>query len=257
MDAGDVDTMTVAPMPDLQRHWWASERLFPDPNLVMSTQFRVAGEMDIETMRADVDDVVLRHEALRTNFARVAGTPAQVIHQEPAPSTVWYRDLRHLVPGAVETALRELAEAEELRRFDLAVDPHVSVGLVWSPKSVGVSFIFDQGAPGDGVTTFGGMPAWPYDVAVRARAERTDPSSPDFKFRLKIEREILSGAVGYDANVFTETDIDEIVRDDVERLESIISGNPDRALPVINRAGALNSTRTGSRDVDFRELGDP
>ncbi|GAB1331530.1 hypothetical protein ACE1SV_58690 [Streptomyces sennicomposti] len=56
-----------APLSDAQRGVWFLERLHgPGPGLTLPLALRLGGPLDREAIRAAVDDVVLRHEALRT-----------------------------------------------------------------------------------------------------------------------------------------------------------------------------------------------
>lgn len=130
MDPITTDTDILAPMSDLQRHWWGSERLSPDPSLVMPTTVRVRGAVDVATLRAAVRAVVRRHEALRTHFGRVDGKPVQIVRRHPVEPVTWFRDIGD-VPEPTQTALlREVVDAERSRTLDLARDPLVKLGIV-------------------------------------------------------------------------------------------------------------------------------
>ncbi|WP_158839128.1 condensation domain-containing protein [Streptomyces sp. NRRL S-1022] len=123
-------TDTLAPMSELQRYWWGRERLFPDPGLVMSTPVRVRGALDVAIMEAAVRNVTLRHEAVRTNFGRVDGEPVQIIHRQPPRPVAWLRDISGIPEASRDDILRDLADSEQHRRFDLARDSLVRLGIV-------------------------------------------------------------------------------------------------------------------------------
>jgi hypothetical protein len=119
----------VVPMSDLQQHWWLAHRLFADPSLVLSSQVHVTGALDVDVLRDAVDKVVRRHEALRTVFARVAGTAAQVIYARPAEGIFAARTLRG-APDEVEAALQAMLRAEQRHVFALDSGPLIRVTAV-------------------------------------------------------------------------------------------------------------------------------
>ncbi|MFF9350167.1 condensation domain-containing protein [Streptomyces sp. NPDC014734] len=130
MGPNTTATDVLAPMSDLQRHWWGRERLFPDPGLVMCTLGRVRGAVDVTLLEAAAEAVVRRHEALRTNFGRVDGVPVQIIHESPAQPVTWFRDISGTPESARVAVLRELADAEQNRSLDLASAPLMRLGVV-------------------------------------------------------------------------------------------------------------------------------
>ena len=64
-----------------------------------------------------------RHEALRTTFQSIDGTPVQVIARLHLPMDL--RDLRHLPADEREAAALGIAAVEARRPFDLASGPLV------------------------------------------------------------------------------------------------------------------------------------
>ncbi len=77
---------------------------------------RLRGELDSEALQAALDRIVLRHEALRTRFVEVDGTPWQQI-DEAAPFALTLHDLRgHARPAE---ALDRLADEEASAPFRL------------------------------------------------------------------------------------------------------------------------------------------
>ena len=45
----------------------------------MPTAFRVSGDLDVEVLGAALDDVIARHESLRTIFPDIDGVPFQKV----------------------------------------------------------------------------------------------------------------------------------------------------------------------------------
>ncbi|MGW7303386.1 amino acid adenylation domain-containing protein, partial [Streptomyces sp. NPDC054829] len=122
--------VTVRPRPDriplssAQRRLWFLNRL-EGANATYNEYeaFRLSGELDVAALRAALDDVVTRHEALRTVFPDVEGEPFQrILAAEEAGiglDTV----------SAAATELGPLVEARVRRTFDLGVDLPVRASL--------------------------------------------------------------------------------------------------------------------------------
>src|SRR4028118_1934641 len=83
---------------------------------------RVGGALDEAALQRALGEVVRRHEALRTTFAEVDGSPVQVI----APFggfALPVEDLSGLGEADREAALRRRAREEAVRPFDLSAGP--------------------------------------------------------------------------------------------------------------------------------------
>ena len=82
----------------------------------------LAGPLRPQLLKAALEDVAQRHEALRTTFELAGGAPVQVVHPRldlPLPLL----DLTALAGPAREAELSRLAEDESRRPFDLARGP--------------------------------------------------------------------------------------------------------------------------------------
>ena len=70
----------VAPLSFAQQRLWFLDQLVPgNPVYCESRALRVAGPADRAAFQAALNEVVRRHEILRTTVAAVAGRPSQVI----------------------------------------------------------------------------------------------------------------------------------------------------------------------------------
>ncbi len=85
----------------------------------MPTAFRISGVLDVEALGAAIDDVIARHESLRTIFPDIDGVPFQKVL--PAEAGMWRRG------GAAVVSLPEQDVVGELvalagYRFDLSAE---------------------------------------------------------------------------------------------------------------------------------------
>ena len=104
-----------------QQRLWILDRLHPDsPVYNMPLPLRLRGKLDASGLGRALDEIVRRHEALRTTFAAVGGQPVQVI-SEPAAVLLARLDLGLHADPAAEAGRWLLDEA--LRPFDLATGP--------------------------------------------------------------------------------------------------------------------------------------
>ncbi|WP_162251828.1 condensation domain-containing protein, partial [Massilia sp. Root335] len=87
----------------------------------MPFSIRFSGELDIEHLRRALDTVVDRHDALRTRFVVVDGTPVQQVVPHAAV-TLPVMDLAALSVTDRDGEVRRLALAEAAAPFDLAAD---------------------------------------------------------------------------------------------------------------------------------------
>ena len=111
-----------------QERLWFVQRLHPeDSSFNNYIVIRLRGRLDVAALRAAVDDLVARHESLRTSFRDEDGEPVTVIHP-PAPFPVEYIDLSGMA-DAGERA-RQLAASRTNAPFDLAEAPPLRISLL-------------------------------------------------------------------------------------------------------------------------------
>ncbi|MEW5929719.1 MAG: amino acid adenylation domain-containing protein, partial [Gemmatimonadota bacterium] len=116
------------PLSFAQQRLWLVDRMEPGSAAYnMPYALRLRGALDVAALRAALDGVARRHEALRTTFAESGGGPVQVVH-DPAPVPLPVVDLWG-VRGAGREAER-LAREEALRPFDLARGPLLRSALL-------------------------------------------------------------------------------------------------------------------------------
>jgi hypothetical protein len=113
-----------------QQRLWFLEQLAPaNPFYNIFQAVRFGQAVDLELLERSLNEIVRRHEALRTRFVAVEGQPMQVILAH-LNLTVGRVDLRALRPGAREAEARRLAGEEARRPFVLAEGPLLRATLV-------------------------------------------------------------------------------------------------------------------------------
>ena len=111
----------TAPASFSQERLWFLSQLEPDsPVYNLPLAVRLSGELNLAAFERALEEIVRRHESLRTTFSEVEGKPVQV-SAPPAPVVVPLVDLTAL-PDA-EAAARRLADEDARRPFDLARGP--------------------------------------------------------------------------------------------------------------------------------------
>ncbi|HEU4407574.1 MAG TPA: amino acid adenylation domain-containing protein [Polyangiaceae bacterium] len=112
------------PLSFAQQRLWFIEQLEPGrPTYNIATALRFEGPLDVATLGRAVDEIIRRHEALRTTFGEEGGEPFQRVH-EPAPRPLPLLDLSGAGDaGAREREALRLAALEAARPFDLAAGP--------------------------------------------------------------------------------------------------------------------------------------
>ncbi|WP_330333369.1 amino acid adenylation domain-containing protein [Streptomyces sp. NBC_00536] len=106
-----------------QRLWFLEDFNEGSTEYHSAAALRLTGPLDASALRAAVGDLVARHESLRTTFDVVAGQGVQIVH--PVLEPQW-----HTAEAQTEERLRELAQAELVRPYDLKNGPLVRVLLV-------------------------------------------------------------------------------------------------------------------------------
>jgi len=118
------------PLSFAQQRLWFLDQFEPNsPFYNIPEAVRLHGPVDPAVLERCLNEIVRRHEALRTTFKTVDGKPQQVIAPElyvPFPVV----DLTSLPKAEREVEARRLAEREAQRPFDLAHGPLLRARLV-------------------------------------------------------------------------------------------------------------------------------
>ena len=125
-----VSREAVLPLSFAQQRLWVVDQLEPsNPLYNVPRTLRLKGNLNIEAFGRSLDEIVRRHESLRTTFAVHNGEPVQVI-ADSVTVAFPLRDLTDLPETEREAAARQIARREALQPFDLAKGPPVRAQLL-------------------------------------------------------------------------------------------------------------------------------
>jgi non-ribosomal peptide synthetase component F/thioesterase domain-containing protein len=121
--SGASEDVFVLPTSLGQERFWGLDRMKPgNPTWAVPVRFRLLGALNIEFVRRAFNEIVRRHEVLRTIFSVEDGKPVQIIRPSlriDVPVT----DLRHLPKPERDAEMDRLSFQEARRGFDLSVGP--------------------------------------------------------------------------------------------------------------------------------------
>jgi len=114
---------------DQQRLWFQDQWEPGNSAYNVSAPIRLGGQLDVAVLKHGLNEVIRRHEALRTTFARADERPVQII--APALTvTLPVVDLRELSEAEREIEAQRLTTEEVQQPFDLATGPLVRCTLL-------------------------------------------------------------------------------------------------------------------------------
>ena len=118
------------PLSFSQEALWFLDQLTPgQPTFNVTAALRINGPLDHRALERSVNQLVRRHESLRTSFIASGGTPQQVVDQYVSLS-LDTADLTELPLGLRENEAQRRALDESRRPFDLTRGPLARVSLL-------------------------------------------------------------------------------------------------------------------------------
>jgi amino acid adenylation domain-containing protein len=120
------------PLSFAQQRLWFFDRLEPNSSAYnMPGAIRLQGQLDLAALAKTIQEIIRRHEALRTNFISHNGQPIQVVHQ----SDDWRMnivDLQYLPQSEQTEIIQQLATTEAIQPFSLDTDSLLRATLIIS-----------------------------------------------------------------------------------------------------------------------------
>jgi len=126
----DAEDVFVFPLSFAQQRLWFLQEMNPQsPAYNMPVASRLLGKLDVKALKHALDEIVQRHEVLRTTFQMVDAQPMQVISPRGALALPLL-DLTHLPQTAREAEAHRLALENLNQPFDLVNGPLLRAGLL-------------------------------------------------------------------------------------------------------------------------------
>src|SRR5436190_22545500 len=118
------------PLSFAQQRLWFLDRLLPNKATYnVPALWRLRGQLDAPALERSLNEVVVRHEALRTRFVLRGDEPVQVI-EPPSAVTVPVVDLSAMPPAEREARARQLTDSDACQPFDLETGPLLRAQLL-------------------------------------------------------------------------------------------------------------------------------
>ncbi|MEE8587430.1 MAG: amino acid adenylation domain-containing protein, partial [Acidobacteriota bacterium] len=118
------------PLSFAQQRLWFLDQLEPgSPLYSVPAAVELKGRLDLAALQASLNEVIRRHEVLRTRFPEVNGTPSQLILSQERIALAIV-DLSACSPRLRQAERERLTFAESRRPFDLAKGPLLRAQLI-------------------------------------------------------------------------------------------------------------------------------
>ena len=179
LDSSDLGQGDVFVLPTSlgQERFWGLDRLKPgNPTWSVPVRFRLQGALNVEFVKRAFNEIVQRHEALRTTFNVVDGELVQVIKsslQIDVPVT----DLRQLAKAERDAEVDRLSFQEARRGFDLAVGPLFRAQLIRTEDNEHVLLVTPHHSVADYWSV--GIVSNELGILYEAYGRRSDPVLPE------------------------------------------------------------------------------
>jgi len=113
-----------------QQRLWFMHQLDPDTTFYnLPTAVRIRGKLDRDALARSINEIVQRHEVLRTTFTQVNGTPNQVIIPRQEIEVIDI-DLSQYPEREREAEAHRIAAEDSKQTFDLAQGPLLRATLI-------------------------------------------------------------------------------------------------------------------------------
>ena len=120
----------LLPLSFAQQRLWFLDQLIPgNPFYNVPAAVRLTGQLDYLALNQAFNAIIYRHEALRTNFVKVNGQPAQIISANVNLSLPAV-DLQHLPAPERQLTAQQIATESAQSPFKLAAEPLLRVKLL-------------------------------------------------------------------------------------------------------------------------------
>ena len=121
------DRNQCPPLTSAQRRFWFTyhRKISSDPDIKVSNNIsltlKITGSLLIDFLKKSLNEIIMRHEILRTNFEMVDKKPLQIVNPVSTIDLTLI-DLSHLSEEGKDSEKKRLFNNEALRPFDLTED---------------------------------------------------------------------------------------------------------------------------------------
>ena len=135
----------LMPVSHTQQRLWFLKKMEPQNSAYnISTATWMRGRLDVPALERSLNELIARHESLRTRFVEVDGSPRTMIEPESRIELVRF-DLSGVPPAQHEGAVMRLVEEFAQRPFDIRVAPLMRAALVHlAPELHVFCFVLDH-----------------------------------------------------------------------------------------------------------------
>ena len=123
------ETSEPCPLSFSQQRLWFLDQLDPNSPFNICTGVRLSGTLNVEALSQTLHALVVRHEALRTNFVCVDGSPVQVVTERQSVELPLI-DLSQSSGGDREAEVQRILEKEAQHLFNLSSDLMLAATLL-------------------------------------------------------------------------------------------------------------------------------
>jgi amino acid adenylation domain-containing protein len=178
---GSLPQPARLPLSFAQLRLWTMDELNPGSVAFnLSNAFEIRGRLDSEALARSLDEIVQRHEVLRTNIVAVDGQPELIIHDDFKLSMAKV-DLRHVpTPERRERANQLIAESSR-QPFNLSQDMLFRVTLIQLEEQTYILLLITHHIINDGWST--GIFMRELETLYDAHTRGVMPALPDLPFQ--------------------------------------------------------------------------
>jgi amino acid adenylation domain-containing protein len=112
-----------------QRIWFLSQLKQGKAAYNIPVAVRLTGRLNVSALEQSIQEIIRRHESLRTSFLEVDGLPVQIISSS-TEFLISVCDLQDMPEQECEAQVQRLAKEEMLRPFDLSAGPLMRAALL-------------------------------------------------------------------------------------------------------------------------------
>ena len=124
-----VERNNLPPLSFAQQRLWVLEKLGIANNAYnVPLTLHLRGELQLIALKQSLNQLIIRHETLRTTFKEINDIPVQVI-QSPFELELTEVDLSGLTPSLQKTQLQKFLQQENQQQFNIEKDPPIRAKL--------------------------------------------------------------------------------------------------------------------------------